>query len=282
MLANLKYTNLPKHFWAHVKLLSEQLGYSDRGTGKPKIYSKQEIENGMEKLGLSATHLNEILSDNKTYIETVVGYLNYRSKVLAERVEPNLMDRNQAKVIFDKLRSEVRPKCKLIMNKQKGEKKHYSYLTCIVDILTEKTLGSCDFVQDPQSLVIATKDNKPLRTFTRRFDGVYPTITNPLAVWEIKEYYGTTTFGSRVADGVYETLLEGSELLELEESEKIHIKHYLVVDDHFTWWIKGKSYLCRIIDMLHMNFVNEVLFGKEVVERWPEIVRSWKNKLPGQ
>ena len=32
-----------------------------------------------------------------------------------------------------------------------------------------------------------------------------------MALWEIKEYYYTTTFGSRVADGVYETLLDGLE-----------------------------------------------------------------------
>ena len=276
MLANPKYINLPKHFWAHVKLLSEQLGYSERGTGKLKIYSKGEIENEMKKLGLGTPHLNNELVDGKIYMDALVNYLNYRSEVLIGKVEPNLMDRNEAKKVFDRLYSELKPKCKLIMNKQKGEKKHYSYLTCIVNMLTEKTLGGCNFIQDPQSLVVATIDNRPLRTFTRRFDGVYPEITNPLAVWEIKEYYGTTTFGSRVADGVYETLLDGSELLELEESEKIHIKHYLVVDDHFTWWIKGKSYLCRIIDMLHMNFVDEVLFGKEVLDRWPEIVKSWK------
>ena len=36
------------------------------------------------------------------------------------------------------------------------------------------------------------------------------------ARWEIKEYYGTTTLGSRVADGVYETMLDGLELRELQ------------------------------------------------------------------
>jgi hypothetical protein len=39
-----------------------------------------------------------------------------------------------------------------------------------------------------------------------------PGTVNPIAIWEIKEYYYTTTFGSRVADGVYETLLDGMEL----------------------------------------------------------------------
>ena len=49
-------------------------------------------------------------------------------------------------------------------------------------------------------------------------DGGFPSITNPLAIWEVKEYYYTTTFGSRVADGVYETLLDGMEIEELEAS----------------------------------------------------------------
>ena len=48
-----------------------------------------------------------------------------------------------------------------------------------------------------------------------------------------------------------------------------------MVDAHFTWWMKGRSYLCRIIDMLHMGYVDEVLFGAEVVTRLPKIVQSW-------
>jgi transcriptional regulator with XRE-family HTH domain len=90
-----------------------------------------------------------------------------------------------------------------------------------------------------------------------------------------KEYYYTTTFGSRVADGVYETLLDGIELEELREHEKIEVKHYLMVDGHYTWWDCGRSYLCRIFDMLHMGYVDEVLFGYEVVERLPALVKEW-------
>ena len=98
---------------------------------------------------------------------------------------------------------------------------------------------------------------------------------NPIAVWEIKEYYYTTTFGSRVADGVYESLLDGMELEELREQEKIDVKHYLMVDSHDTWWECGRSYLCRIMDMLHMGYVDEVLFGREIRERMPAIVKEW-------
>jgi hypothetical protein len=65
------------------------------------------------------------------------------------------------------------------------------------------------------------------------------------------------------------------ELEELLEHEKIDVKHYLMVDDAYTWWTCGKSYLCRIIDMVHMGYVDEVLFGYEVVERLPQLVSEW-------
>ena len=132
---------------------------------------------------------------------------------------------------------------------------------------------SCDY--DPRGLTTITKNGAPLRTLARRVDGAFPNIINPIAVWEIKEYYYTTTFGSRVADGVYESLLDGMELEELHEHENVDIKHYLIVDAYYTWWSMGKSYLCRIIDMLHMGYLDEVLFGYEVVERLPALVKDW-------
>lgn len=65
------------------------------------------------------------------------------------------------------------------------------------------------------------------------------------------------------------------ELEELEANERIRVEHLLIVDSHYTWWICGRSYLCRIVDMLHMGLVDEVLFGREIVERLPEIVSGW-------
>jgi hypothetical protein len=91
-----------------------------------------------------------------------------------------------------------------------------------------------------------------------------------------QEYYYTTTFGSRVADGVYETLLDGMELEELEVETGRKVQHLLFLDDFFTWWQCGRSYLCRMIDILHMGFVDEVIFGREVLTRLPEVAREWK------
>ncbi|HEX9826216.1 MAG TPA: hypothetical protein VGA80_06425, partial [Flavobacteriaceae bacterium] len=87
--------------------------------------------------------------------------------------------------------------------------------------------------------------------------------------------YYTTTFGSRVADGVYETQLDGWELWETKENTGIEVEHYLFVDDYYTWWVMGRSYLCRLIDSIHMGLVTEVIFGKEVITRLPQLVKSW-------
>jgi hypothetical protein len=132
---------------------------------------------------------------------------------------------------------------------------------------------------DPRELTTFTGNGVPVRTLARRVDGAFPSTKNPIAIWEIKEYYYTTTFGSRVADGVYETLLDGMELEDLREREGVDVDHLLIIDAWFTWWKCGKPYLCRIVDMLHMGYVSEVLFGREVLERLPIIAREWTEKF---
>jgi hypothetical protein len=214
---------------------------------------------------------------NDKTVSAVLDYLNFRAEFLETQVEPLLMNRKEAQTEFEKLYRRYKPKFPLVMNKQKGRKRHYNYLTCMVNLLAEKVLGetTCNF--SPRRLcVITDKEMQPIKVLSRWFDGAYPDTLNPQAVWEIKEYYGTTTFGSRVADGVYETFLDGYEINEAEELTSKRIQHYLFVDDHLTWWEMGKSYLCRLVDMMHQRFVDEILFGQEVVSRWPVIVKTWK------
>ena len=229
----------------------------------------------MSDLGLSSAHLLTARNRATKLSLILLDYFAYRADVLNNYVEPRLMDVAAAKQIFEELKARHNPHCPLPLNKQKSEKKAEAYLTCIVNILIEAHAAGqpCDY--DPRELTAVTRNGQPLRTLARRVDGAFPSTVNPIAVWEIKEYYYTTTFGSRVADGVYETLLDGLELEELREQEGIDIKHYLIVDDYKTWWSMGRSYLCRIIDMLHMGYVDEVLFGREVVERMPDIVKEW-------
>lgn len=270
-----RFLRQPKSFWANVRTLSQALGYTFRGRGTIYVPTMPEVVGALEKLSLTAAHLLDKDGKPNQFGQALLDYFAHRAKVLESFVEPRLMDAEQAKHTFQQLKAELQPTCPMPMNKQKGDKKAEAYLTCIINMLVEANAKGfpCDY--DPRQLTTITLKKAPLRTLARRVDGAFPSAINPIAVWEIKEYYYTTTFGSRVADGVYETLLDGMELEELHEHEQIHVRHYLMVDAHYTWWDCGKSYLCRIIDMLHMNYVDEVLFGREVVERIPTIVQEW-------
>ena len=186
------------------------------------------------------------------------------------------MDAARAEALFNEVQASFKSARPIPMNKQKGEKKQPAYLTALVNMMIEKHAPTLPVNFDPRQLTTVTAQGRPLRTLARRVDGACPSPVNPIAIWEIKEYYYTTTFGSRVADGVYETLLDGMELEEMREHVKIDVKHYLMIDAHYTWWDCGKSYLCRMIDMLHMGYVDEILFGQEVVEQMPRIVAEWQ------
>jgi len=275
MSPNARFQKQPKHFWAHVRSISQELGYTERGKGTIKVPTLRDVVASLKNLELRTDHIVD-RTRASPFGATLLAYFAHRAKVLNRFVEPRLMDAARAKRVFDDLCAKYNPEsCDIPYNKQKGNKKAPAYLTAIVNMIIRANGGGlpCDF--DPRSLTTVTANGVPLRTLARRVDGAFPHVVNPIAVWEIKEYYYTTTFGSRVADGVYESLLDGMELEELREHEKIDVKHYLMVDAHYTWWDCGRSYLCRIIDMLHMGYVDEVLFGYEVVERLPTIVKQW-------
>jgi hypothetical protein len=282
MKPNPDFQNLPNFFWAAVRTLSQHCDYTQRKTpetpSKVKVPTLEEMRNAYFDLGLNPEALELPLGNGKLIRQSLADYFQFRADLINLEVEPNLMNAVQAKEEFEKLKRALKPKCPLPMNKQKGKKKAPAYLTCIVNMLIEANSGDSAVDYDPKELTTVTLQGAPLRTLARRVDGAFPKIVNPVAIWEVKEYYYTTTFGSRVADGVYETLLDGMELQELAQNEKVRILHYLMLDAKYTWWECGKSYLCRIIDMLHMGYVDEVLVGREVIQRLPELVKEWVQK----
>ncbi len=267
-----RFMNKPKSFWASVRSLSQKIGYSRKD--QIIIPTIQQMADAFEALNLDKKRIVHNGQATELAYE-LHEYFSERARILVEDVEPNLMNAEQAKALFQETKRQFNPNCPIPMNKQKGEKRAEAYLTGLVNMMVEKHADGlpCDY--DPRSLTTMTKDGAPLRTMARRVDGAFPSTVNPIAIWEIKEYYYTTTFGSRVADGVYETLLDGMEIEELRESEGLDVKHYLMVDAHYTWWSCGKAYLCRMVDMVHMGYVDEILFGREVLEEMPRIVREW-------
>ncbi|MEX0715358.1 MAG: hypothetical protein WD066_02160 [Planctomycetaceae bacterium] len=276
-----------KDFWANVRLISQHVGYTVRlprrkrapdepkESGPIKVPTLAEIHAALDELSLSSSHLiNPRTAKPTREGKLLMAYYQHRANCLNDFVRPRLMDKDKAQRTFEQLRKRLCPNCPLPMNKQKGPKKAPAFFTGIINMLIESNaVGSpCDY--DPRELTTFTRNRQPFRTLSRRVDGAFPGPVNPVAVWDIKEYYYTTTFGSRVADGVYESLLDGMELEELR-GQGTDVKHYLMIDDYFTWWNCGRSYLCRIVDMLHMGYVDEALFGAEVVDRLPQLVAEW-------
>lgn len=286
MKPNDEFKKLGLEFWANIKLLNQRLGYAERKTKNnpnpgfvvPTIEQIKRVFKS-EKLNTERLIIKDDLTD---FGRRIQDYMKYRGFVLTNHVEPNLMNKTQAKDLFEKTKTELCPTCPIPMNKQKGDKKDHAFLTGLVNMLIEANKGNftCDY--DPRELTALTIDKFPVRTLSRRVDGAFPSIIDPKAIWEIKEYYYTTTFGSRVADGVYETQLDGWELWEAKTNLEREIKHYLIVDDYYTWWTCGRSYLCRLIDSMHMGLVTEVIFGKEVVDRIPALVKEWTEYENGQ
>jgi len=276
-----RFLRQPKHFWANTRIISQQVGYTVRGSKKVRAPNTEEMQQGLISAGITTAHLANVENGEPTELgRRLSDYFQYRADVLNRYVEPQLMDAEDAHKEFEIIQQRYpRASCPIPMNKQKGGKQVPAYLTGMVNLLIEANIGdaTCDY--NPQKLTTVTHKGAPLRTLSRRVDGAFPSTVDPIAIWEIKEYYHTTTFGSRVADGVYETQLDGLELEELQEQTGLRVQHYLMVDSHYTWWECGRSYLCRIIDMLHMGLVDEVLFGREVIERIPEIVQEWGDKL---
>lgn len=295
-----EFVGLPKAFWANIRTISQEVGYTvkpkrEKGvrgkTGPIKVPTLREINTALGSIDLTAKHLVEDNGRATDLGKQVVDYYEYRADVLNRIVEPLLMDAAKAEALYGGLQTQLKPSARVPMNKQSGEKKKPAFFTGIINMLIDANIEGlpCNF--NPQELTTVTRDREPFRTLARRVDGAFTGPVDPLAVWEIKEYYHTTTFGSRVADGVYETLLDGMELEELDaalrelaslEDRPNHIQHLLMMDAHYTWWVKGRSYLCRIIDMLHMGYVDEVLFGEEVVSRLPTIAKGWAAAYKGR
>jgi hypothetical protein len=186
MRADPRYLSRPARFWAHAKYISEKVGYSDRNK-QLRLYEPFQAVAALRDRNLPPD--NALLAD-------VLEYLNWRAETLNNHVAPLFMNRDQAAAAFEAVKRKVRPTRAHSMNKQKGDKRHPSYLANIVGMIAESVVGPGGFVDDARRLAILTWDGNLEEIFSRRFDGALPSTENPIALWEIKEYYGTTTFGS--------------------------------------------------------------------------------------
>lgn len=300
MRADPRFVQQGSVFWAYVRAITEALGSARRGSDRVAAYSVDEMVAALKALGRPADVLGASAAPSEIGA-LLRDYFAYRAALLNDSVRLDLMVTEQARDLYAEVRRSVGASTpqpvldrtgkmvaeivtvagaavRVPMNKQTADKRAPSYLTGITNVLIAHELGgrACDY--DPQRIPVIDHDGLLYAALSRRMDGSYPSTVNPVAMWEIKEYYYTTTFGSKISDGVYITALDGYERRDVEKATGTTIEHLIIADAYDTWWCKGKSYLCRFVDLLHMGLVTEVLFGREVVRRIPDIVPAWLAK----
>lgn len=163
-----RFVGHPKSFWAHIRAISEQVGYTDRKTGGIKVPSLPEIVLALAELsGCSATSRSRGGCQPDAFRVSLAEYFRYRAATLNDVVRPLLMDAKVAEKLFKEVRSSLRSKTPVPMNKQKGSKKKPAFLTGLVNMLVDahRQEVSCDL--DPRQLTRVVKNGSPLRTLAR-------------------------------------------------------------------------------------------------------------------
>lgn len=125
----------------------------------------------------------------------LVQYFEHRAEVINNVVRPKLMDADEARVFTLKYITGSTPPVQY-PTKKNGEKAGPSYYAGIINMPIEEGLSGKQCNYNPMELTAFTEGGFPIRSLSRRVDGSFPNVVNPIALWEIKEYYYTTTFGS--------------------------------------------------------------------------------------
>lgn len=91
MKADPRFATLPKSFWAAVRSISQEVGYTIRGESQVKIPTIGEIRRAFDNLRLNPDRIGD--AENPTELaNTLLAYYEHRANVLNKFVEPRLMD----------------------------------------------------------------------------------------------------------------------------------------------------------------------------------------------
>lgn len=272
MLPNQEFSGKDDEFWAYVRLVSQQAGYQPRGDEIVKEYDMGDLQETVESTGINGEPIfGDFSSSGLTDRgDEILSYLNYRSKQVEVAMD-HIQTKDEAKRTFEEYRGDY--ELTHVQHNRQGDKEPLVFANT-VNLVLEKEYGG-EFDPDPYELPTVLDDNKNLQmTLAKRLDGSLPNNRNPIALWEVKEFYSSSTFGSRVADAIYEIMLLSQEAQSVEDKIDREIEMYLMTDGQQAW-SKGVSYICRIIDIVNMGYIDAAIFGEEVVTEWPDIVSEW-------
>lgn len=118
----------PSEFWAKVRFISQELGYTKRRADAIRTYSVDEIVNLFLENGdqIDIAEAEELSKYSEMRCEAVHEARNY------------LMDAKQAEEVYAQVSKKISwaiVPFSAPMNKQKGEKRNVAFLTALVDLI---------------------------------------------------------------------------------------------------------------------------------------------------
>jgi hypothetical protein len=205
------------------------------------------------------------------HAELFFDYLHYRERDF-EAATGLLRTEDEALAYCDQIGAEVR---KVRTRNQDHHQSSAAMVAAVSFIAGEHCLAQgTTFSKVPDRRCVWLVDNQ-LHVTTRNLDGAIPSLDSPGMVWEIKEYWGKTSGGSKMSDAVYECALVGLELRDFEErSGAPHVQHVVFLDGK-DQWSSRKSDLKRFIDLFHQGLVDHLFVGREVETEWKKLLNSF-------
>lgn len=294
-----RWRSAPPEFWHYVRVLSEKLRYSRKG--KVHAHDEQAITSGLKAMDLDVDPLLSAQASSVS-MRDLVDYFKFRADLIEGPIRKNLQTPTEARALFDetvdrhttkyestfnksgaengrKYRLKNGSTAVVPYNKQKKDKRDLDFLTGTTNILIAHYLDGAEFDQNPVSLPAFTEDRVVIGSMSRRLDGAFPSTVNPVALWEFKCYYYTTSFGSKISDAVYIADLDGYDRSNAEKATAMPINLTLFIDAYSAWMEQGKSYICRAVDLLQRGAVDNLVVGREVIEAVPQLVPEWVEAL---
>lgn len=152
MKPNDKFKPRSGRFWAHVKYLSEQIGYSAKSTkGTDGALRYYELSDAIAILH-SAYHDERNINIDEEFVGGVIEYMHFRTDAITRFVEPALMSKDEAQREYLQLKKDYSPKLAALFTRLKGDMRHEAYLASMVQIIAEAAFGHDGFRNDPSRL----------------------------------------------------------------------------------------------------------------------------------
>lgn len=234
-----------------------------RGNKQKEFFNQLTADSGEAEDWSSLLAVDaSILSNAKEYIEKRSVYLTQALGDLREEEDAiEYCEQNGFEFARTKTRS----------------RDHHQSSKTLVATVTSVAQKVCEehglgLVPDPQTRCVWQHEGT-LHVSARNLDGAIPSLQNPFVIWEIKEYWGKTSGGSKMSDAVYECQLVGKEIREYEGKSDASISHLVFLDGKNQWQSR-KSDLARFIDLECQGLIDRLFVGVDVESKWEEYLTA--------